>query len=130
VSKAVIFLSEWVVDALMTDESRTAPFDVPSVSGDEAVTVTAGRQTFSGEITRVDEYGETTAVERVISYTITFKHQITGEQWEPWKAYLIEEPVGEYRLNVIESDGSVSRTDNMDAPTEVAVESAKEAVEA
>jgi hypothetical protein len=114
----------------MTDESRTTSFDVPSVSGGETITVTAGGKTFSGEITRVDTYGETTAVERVISYTITFKHQIAGDQWEPWKAYLIEEPAGEYHLNVVESDGSVSRTDNMDAPTDVSVESEKEAVEA
>jgi hypothetical protein len=114
----------------MTNESRTALFDVPTVSDGQTITVAAGGNTFSGEITRVDEYGDTTDVERVVQFNMNFKHQIGGPDWEPWKAYLIEEPADEYRLNVVESDGNVSRTDNMDAPTDISVESEKEAVEA
>lgn len=111
----------------MTDDSRTAAFDIPSLSGGEMMSVSAGGEAFTGEITRVDTYGEKCEVERVISYTITFKHAIAGGEFEPWKAYLIEEPAGEYRLNVMESDGSVSRTENRDAPTSLEV---KEAIEA
>lgn len=96
---------------------------VPSVNDRDEITVTVtANDTFGGTITRVDEYGETTDVERVINYTITFKHQIVGDEWVPWKAYLIEEPSDEYRLNVIESDGSVSRTKNYGRPATVSVE--------
>jgi archaellum component FlaF (FlaF/FlaG flagellin family) len=106
----------------MPDESRTVSFDVPAVSDTQTITVAANGDTFSGEVTRIDTYSETTTVERVINYTITFKHHMEGDEWVPWKAYLIEEPAGIYRLNVVESDGSRSRTHNFDTLTDVTVE--------
>lgn len=114
----------------MAGKSRTTACDVPPVSDGQTVTVTTRDDSFTGTVTRVDTYSETTTVERVINYTITFKHEIAGEQFEPWKAYLIEEPTDEYRLNVCYSDGSVSRTENIDTLTGVSVESEKKTIEA
>lgn len=109
---------------------RTATLTVPAMSDSHDISVSVGDDTFSGTVTRIDLYGESTDVERVINYTITFKHHIDGETFEPWKAYLIEEPAGQYRLNVLYSDGSRSQTRNMDIPTSVSVDSEKETVEA
>jgi hypothetical protein len=100
----------------------TEKYAVPAVDDSHEIAVSANRETFTGTVTRVDMYGETTDVERVINYTITFKHQIDGDAWVPWKAYLVEEPAGAYRLNVVESDGHRSRTINHGRPTAVSVE--------
>ena len=96
--------------------------EVPSVADRDEITVTVDEESFEGVVTRIDTYGETTDVERVINYTIRFKHRIAGDSYVPWKAYLIEEPTDEYRLNVVESDGSRSRTISHSTPTEVSVE--------
>ncbi|RRJ28970.1 hypothetical protein [Halocatena pleomorpha] len=75
-----------------------------------------------GGILSLVQDSDTVAVERVVQFNMTFKHRIDGPEWEPWKAYLIEEPEGRYRLNVVESEGDVSRTINHPAPSEIVVE--------
>jgi hypothetical protein len=100
---------------------RTTSLDVTQIDDSHDISVSVDTDTYTGTVTRVDTYGETTDVERVINYTITFKHNIDGPDWEEWKAYLVEEPAGEYRLNVVYSEGNYSRTENKDAPTDVVV---------
>lgn len=87
---------------------------VPQFEIDDTVTVLVNDETHTGWVTNVDKYGETTAVERVVSIRYTFKHEVEGEEgWVPWKGYLIEEPAGEFRFNLLKTDGQGIRTKNL-----------------
>lgn len=105
-----------------TNTDRLVAIDVGTVDKDDTITVTVDGETFTGPVTRIDTYGPTTDVERVVQFNMNFKHHIDGPEWVPWKAYLIEEPAGRYRLNVVESEGNVSRTINQPAFDEIVVE--------
>jgi hypothetical protein len=58
---------------------------------------------------------------RVVQFNPTVKQQIDGPDWTPWKVYLVEEPAGVYRTNLVLSDGSKSRSRTLDQPDEIDV---------
>ena len=70
----------------------------------------SGETSISGSVKAIDTYTDKVEPERVVHISIRLKLDIDGGEWEAWKAYLIEEPAGEYRVNVMQSDGSGSRT--------------------
>lgn len=95
----------------MSDESEPVPLSVPPLEPGDELRVTAGGDTFGGQVARVDTY-DSSDVERVVEFIMRSKPQINGPDWVPWKGYLVEEPAGEYRANIVLSDGerSTSRT--------------------
>lgn len=109
-----------------TTEHDSVPFDrtiQKDIAGldDHEITITVGDETFSGPVTRIDTYGDSTDVERVVQFNMSFKHQIDGSDWTPWKVYLVEEPAGYYRANFVLYNGDKSRSRNLDAPDEIDV---------
>lgn len=105
--------------AVNTD--RTIQRDLPEMTDDDEITLSVGDETFIGRVRRIETYGKTTDVERVVQFNMNFKHQIDGPDWAPWKAYLVEEPAGVYRANLVLSDGSTSRSRNLAQPDEIDV---------
>ena len=111
-----------------TTETSSVPFDrtikrdIPELTDNHELTLTVGEETFSGPVTRIDTYGDSTAVERVVQFNTSFKHQLDGPEWEPWKVYLVEEPAGYYRANLVLFNGEKSRSRNLDAPEEIDVQ--------
>jgi hypothetical protein len=103
------------------NDDRIIRQDIPELSDNYEITARAEGETFAGSVTRIDTYGDTTDVERVVQFNMSFKHHIDGPDWVPWKAYLVEEPTGCYRINVILYNGSRSRTRNLDAPDDIDV---------
>lgn len=101
------------------DTSRLTSLDLPELIEDHQLIATVDGETFSGPVVRIDTYGDTVDVERVVQFNMNYKHRIDGPDWEPWKAYLIEEPVGIYRLNMVYYNGDASRTRNCTAPSEI-----------
>lgn len=101
---------------------RTIETDIGELTDDHEITVRVGEETFTGPVTRIDTYGDSTDVERVVQFNISYKHRINGG-WEPWKVYLVEEPAGVYRANLVLYNGeeSNSRTRNLDAPDEIEI---------
>lgn len=102
---------------------RTIEMDIGELTDDHEITVRVGDETFTGPVTRIDTYGESTDVERVVQYNISYKHKINGPGWEPWKAYLTEEPAGYYRVNLVLYNGaeSKSRSRTLDQPDEIEI---------
>lgn len=101
---------------------RRIRLDLGPIAKDDGITATMADETFSGPVTRIDTYGDTVDVERVVQFNMSYKHKIDGPDWEPWRAYLVEEPAGIYRLNILLHNGDVSRSRNLDAPDEIVVE--------
>lgn len=101
---------------------RTIETDIGELTDGHEITLTVGRETFSGPVTRIDPYSDAVDVERVVQFNPSFKHRISGPDWVPWKAYLIEEPTGFYRANLVLFNGDKSRTRNLDAPDEIVVD--------
>lgn len=104
------------------NQDRAVSVDLGAINEDNEITVSVGDETFSGRVTRIDTYSDAVDVERVIQFNISFKQYLDEPEWEPWKAYLVEEPAEIYRVNVVLSDGSKSRTRNLDAPNEIVVD--------
>lgn len=104
--------------------ARTIERDIGELTEDYKITVTVGDETFAGPVTRIDTYSDAVDVERVVQFNMSYKHRINGPDWEPWKAYLVEEPAGIYRANLILYNGeeSKSRSRNLDAPDEIVVD--------
>lgn len=104
------------------DTDRLVNRDIGTLDADaHEITATVDGETFDGPVTRIDTYGDTTDVERVIQFNISYKHYIDGPDWKPWKAYLIEEPAGIYRLNVVYYNEDASRTRNCTGPSEIEI---------
>lgn len=99
--------------------NRVVQRDIPELTEEHELAVTVGNETFSGPVVRIDIYGDSTDVERVVQFNMSYKHYIDGPGWEPWKAYLVEEPAGSYRVNVVLFNGDKSRTRNLDAPDKI-----------
>lgn len=106
-------------DSSLVPFDRTVQRDIPELTDDHEITVAVDGETFQGPVVRVDTYGDTTDVERVVQFNMTYKHHIDGPDWEPWKAYLVEEQAGYYRVNVVLFDGDKSRTRNLDTPVKI-----------
>lgn len=102
-------------------DDRTIRHDMPEIADDDRISITVKGETFTGPITRIDTYGETTDVERVVQFNTSFKYRIDGPDWEPWKVYLIEEPAGVYRVNLVLYNGEISRSRTLDQPDEINV---------
>lgn len=107
------------------DPDRLVEYDIGEITKDHTITTGVDGETFSGPVTRIDSYGDTTDVERVVQFNMSYKHYIDGPDWEPWKAYLVEEPAGIYRLNVVFYNGEASRTRNCTGPSEITVSSSE-----
>lgn len=105
------------------DPDRLVEYDIGEITPDHTIAATVDDETFTGPVARIDTYGGTTDVERVIQFNISYKHYIDGPDWEPWKAYLVEEPAGIYRLNVVLYNGEASRTRNCTAPSDITITS-------
>lgn len=101
---------------------RAVSVDLGDINKDNAITVSVSDETFSGPVTRIDSYSDGVDVERVIQFNISFKQYLDGPEWEPWKVYLVKEPAGVYRANLMLYDGEKSRTRNLDAPDEIVVD--------
>lgn len=98
---------------------RTVNRDISMLTDNHEIEIVVSDETFTGLVTRVDTYGNSVAVERVVQFNMNYKHHIDGPGWTPWKAYLIEEPAERYRINVILYNGQASRTRTLDAPDEI-----------
>lgn len=104
------------------DTDRLVTLDIGTLDTDaHEITATVDGETFSGPVVRIDTYGDTTDVERVVQFNISYKHYIDGPDWELWKAYLVEEPVEIYRLNIVYYNGDASRTRNCTGPSEIEI---------
>lgn len=100
---------------------RTIETDIEELTESHEITVQTEGETFSGPVTRIDTYGDTTDVERVVQFNMNYKHKINGPDWEEWKAYLVEEPAGVYRANLMYYNGTASRSRNLDAPDDISI---------
>lgn len=100
---------------------RTVETDIDELTDDYEITVWAEGEAFSGSVARIDTYSDSTDVERVIQFNMNYKHYIDGPDWEPWKAYLVEEPAGVYRVNLVLYNGDASTSRNLDAPDEISI---------
>lgn len=109
----------------VNDTSRISRLDVPAVESNDKIVAVAEGARYRGSVTRVDRYGETTDVERVVEFRLSDGHQ-PEEGWELWKAYVVEEPAGIYRVTALENqlDGPGKRSIHLDAPSEIVVEQA------
>lgn len=98
------------------DTDRLVALNIPELTEDHEITATVDGEMFNGPVIRIDTYSSAVDVERVVQFNISYKHYIDGPEWEPWKAYLVEEPAGIYRLNIVYFNGDASRTRNCTAP--------------
>lgn len=101
------------------NDDRIIRQDIPNLTDNHEITVRVGEETYTGSVTRIDTYSDSADVERAVQFNMSFKHRIDGPDWELWKAYLIEEPAGCYRVNVVLYDGGKSRTRNLAQPDEI-----------
>ncbi|WP_248910053.1 hypothetical protein [Halocatena marina] len=106
-------------DTSRIPSDRTVYQDIPTLTDGHEITIVVSDETFTGPVGRVDTYGDSVAVERVVQFNMNYKHRIDGPSWTPWKAYLIEEPAECYRINVVLYNGQASRTRTLDAPDEI-----------
>lgn len=110
-----------MAQATQVNDDRSVRLDLPELTDNHEIMLRVGDETWSGPVTRIDTYGDTTDVERVVQFNPSFKHQIPGPDWEPWKVYLVEEPAGVYRANLVLFNGEISRSRNLDQPDEIDV---------
>ncbi len=103
------------------DTDRLVSLDLGVIDKDDTITAAVEDEIFTGPVAGIDTYGETVDVECVIQFNMNYKHRIDGPDWEPWKGFLIEEPAGIYRLNVVLYNGEASRTRNCTGPSDITI---------